>query len=194
MSHCGLCMGIGKGLCTEPKGRVSARSVSGSGGRAAGSGQRAARVGQDGARSFDHRARTLRGALLTASSVATLRCERAKRSCFADGHTACRALRRAKQLPSGAMTRRDMAARQGGSAVQGVSDDERWGCPEGQAHDEDMSAGLNLGAACESRCVVGWPAGSAGQTRDAAGALEGSVERETALAVPATLCANGRGG
>jgi hypothetical protein len=86
-----------------------------------------------------------------------------------------------------------MAARQGGRAVQGVSDDERWGCPEGQAHDEDMSAGLNLGAACESRRVLGWPAGSAGQTRDAAGALEGSVERETALAVPATLCANGQG-
>jgi hypothetical protein len=131
-----------------------------------------------------------RGALLTASSVATLRCERAKRSGIADGHTACRALRRAKQLPSGAMTRRDMAARQGGRAVQGVSDDERWGCPEGQAHDEDMSAGLNLGAACESRRVLGWPAGSAGQTRDAAGALEGS---ETALAVPATLCQWSRG-
>jgi hypothetical protein len=54
------------------------------------------------------------------------------------------------QVASGGMTRDDMAARQGGREVQGVFDDERWGCPGGQALDEHMSAGLNLGAARES--------------------------------------------
>ena len=91
---------------TDGRRPVEAR---GSGGAA----ERAARAGHDGARSAGHRARTLRGIpLLTASSSG---------SRVADRNTTCRALRQARRVVLGAMTRDDMAGRQGGMDAMKVS-------------------------------------------------------------------------